>query len=650
MKMTDKLPPSQEDRDALRAKNMEAFERYDSFIAVQLAKHNPASKLIFDENGQPDVIFEGQKFYDGDHDTFIDEQIEKYKESPHRFRLAPPEPQRFDKVGQKFLEKLLARAVTEIDVEFSAHRETMESFFVAIFGIGLAGHVDHIIEFSKAKIIIFIDPNIESLYHSLEIYDWAALFEQQNTKRGFIKFLLNNDAHSVFEGIKFYCRTGCAPSVDGMHLYQHYSHPLFSSTFKEIQKSGALILAGLGFLADEIKMIENTHQNLSTGAAHIYYQQASPLEAIPCFIVGCGPTLDQDLPYIKRNADNAIIFSSGSALGPLLNAGIVPDFHIEVENEGILPIMRHVSEMHDISNICLVTSTTVEPEIVDYFNNIIYHFRPALSSFGIFSNDVKNTIPYHDPSVVNSSVGLSQDLGFREFYMFGCDMGTRDANLHHAQNSYHFRSDARLPDNDFRIPVPANFGGETHTSEGLFWVKSNIEKAIKVHREGRSYYNCTDGAFIDGTKPFFAKKINLPSLEKNRKEAFVANLMSNCAVMTRERFDEHWQPDVIQSAIDDYMNEIKAIVDYADFTSDDSHLIDFNDLFMHAETRVKMGVSVLIRGTMQMILIGAVFYSFRVQDKDQAAKFEDILREELLATCEEIHESCNKLVTDLTSE
>lgn len=646
--MTDKSSPSQEERDALRAKNLEAFQRYDSSLAKKLSEHTPASELVFDDNGQPDVIFEGQKFYDGDHDKFIEEQIEAYKQSPHRFRLAPPEPERFDKVGQKFLENLLARAVTEINVKFTAHRESMESFFVAIFGIGLAGHVDPIVEFSKAKIIIFVDPNIESLYHSLEVYDWATLFEQQNTKRGYIKFLVNNDAHSVFEGIKFYCRTGCAPSVDGMHLYQHYNHPLFSSAFKEIQKNGTLLLAGLGFLSDEIKMIENTHKNLKTGKAHIYYQQASPLVTMPCFIVGCGPSLDQDLPYIKRNADNAIIFSSGSALGPLLNAGIIPDFHVEVENEGILPIMRHVSEKHDISDICLVTSTTVEPEIVEYFKNIIYHFRPALSTFGIFSNDVKNTIPYHDPSVVNSSVGLSQDLGFREYYMFGCDMGTRDSTLHHAQNSYHFRPDARLPDNDFCIPVPANFGGGTHSSEGLFWVKSNIEKAIKIHREGRSYYNCTDGAFIEGTKPLFAKKIKLPPLEKGQKEAFVTRAMSNSPVMTCEKFDEHWQPDKIQSTIDEYMNEMKAIIDYADFINDDSHLIDFNDLFLKADSATKMGVSVLIRGTMQMILIGAVFYSARVQDADQAAKFEDILREELLIICEEIHESCNKLVSDLT--
>ena len=645
--MTDRSTPSQEDRDTLRAKNMEAFQQHHRSLAEKLARHVPASKLIFDGNGQPDVIFEGQKFYDGNHDAFIEEQIEAYKKSPYRFKLAPPEPRRFDTVGRKFLDKILSRAITEMNITFSANHKSMETFFVAMFGIGLGGQIDPIIEITNCKTIIFVDPNIESLYHSLEIYDWANLYEQQTQKRGLLHFLITTDSHDVFDGMKFYVRTGSVPAVDGMHVYRHYNHPLFTSAFEQIRQNGGLFLAGLGFVADEIKMIENTHKNLSTGKAHIYYQQASQFIKTPCFIVGCGPSLDQDIAYIKRNADNAIIFSSGSALGPLLNAGITPDFQIEVENEGILPVMHHVSELHDISDICLVTSTTIEPEIVDYFKNIIYHFRPALSPFGIFSNNEKNTIPYHDPSVINSSVGLAQDLGFREFYMFGCDMGTRDADLHHAKNSYHFRPDAQLPDNDFCIPVPANFGGGTHTSDGLFWVKSNIEKAIHVNREGRSYYNCSDGAFIDGTMPMFAKKIKLPPLEESHKAKFIADTVAHCPVMTLEEFDTHWRTDEIQTVIDDCMNEIKAITEYADFINEDAHLVDFNNLFFKVDSRIKMGVSVLVRGTMQMILLGAVFYTGRIRDKDKAIEFEDIVREEILNISDEIHESCTKLITDL---
>lgn len=647
--MTDKSPPSQEDRDALRERNMDAFRRHDRQLAKRLEKHTPASKIEFDENGQSDVVFEGQYFYDGKHDEFIKQQLENYKSKPYRFNLKPPQPDDFDKVGKTFLEEILKKSVKDTGITFSKDQETFESFFVAILGIGLGHHIDPIIEFSKCNTLIFIDPNIESLYISLEVYDWSALFEQQREKRGFVHFLINSDPYQVFEGLKFYIRIGGVPSVDGMHVYRHYNHPLFNETFEQIRQNGNLFLAGLGFLSDEVKMIENTHKNLSTGSAHIYHQLLSPFVTTPCFIVGCGPSLDQDLPYIKRNAENAIIFSSGSALGPLLNAGVVPDFQMEVENDGILPIMQHVSELHDISDICLVTSTTVQCEIVNYFKNIIYHFRPALSPFPIFSNNKKNTIPFHDPSVVNSSVGFAQDLGFREFYMFGCDMGTRDADSHHAKNSYHFSPNARLPNNDFCIPVPANFGGGTHTSSGLYWVKSNIEKAINVHREGRSYYNCTDGAFIKGTQPMFAKKIKLPEKEEGHKSEFVDNVMANCPVMSLERFNELWQTDKVQAAVDDCINEMKAITEYADFMHEDSHLIDFNDLFTRPPNALKTGVNLFFRGSMQMILIGAVYYATRVKSADKEDGFEEILREQLMLTYDEMHEVTTDLISRLST-
>ena len=648
-KMKKKSPPSQKHRDELRARNMDAFKSHYLQLANRLASHIPASKIVFDKNGQPDIEFEGQKFYNGDHDDFIKKQLIKQKSNPYRLGLAPPQPAKFDTVNKIFLESILTKSIKDADITFSKNKDTIESFFVTILGIGLGMHIDRIVEFSKCNTIIFVDPNIENLYHSLEIYDWAQLFEQQKEKRGSVKFLITNDPVEVFQKLIFFIRTINAPSVDGMLVYLHYNHALFNATYEQIRQKGNLCLAGLGFMADEVKMIENTHENLSRGTAHIYEQRQSRLITTPCFIVGCGPSLDQDLPYIKKHADNAIVFSSGSALGPLLNAGVIPDFQIEVENEGILPIMQHVSELHDISNICLVTSTTVECEIVNYFKNIIYHFRPSLSPYAIFSNDWKNTIPFHDPSVVNSSLGFAQDLGFREFFMFGCDMGTRDAEQHHAKNSYHFSPNAKLPSNDFCIPIPANFGGNTHTSNGLFEVKTAIENAISANREGRTYNNCTDGAYIKGTLPKFSNKIQLLKLKQGKKAELVADVMSHCPIMSRDKFESHWQTDKIQDTIDEYINEMKAIVEYADFLHEDSHMIDFNDLFFKPTSALKAGVITFFRGSMQMILIAGLYYAHRVKSHKKQDEFEEILREELLLSLEVMHETTSDLVLRLAS-
>ncbi|MGJ3258669.1 MAG: 6-hydroxymethylpterin diphosphokinase MptE-like protein [Rhodospirillales bacterium] len=647
--MTDQEPLSQEERDALREKNLEAFARHDSKLARRLKKHVPVSKLVFGDNGQPDIEFEGHLFYEGEYEKFIDDQVEAYKKNPFRFHLKAPEPDRFDTIGGDFLERILSRAAADEKIAFSQHREGLESFFVCVLGIGLGGHIDRIIEFSNCKTLIIVDPNIETLYHSLEVYDWAEMMDGQTAKGGAVHFLIRTSAHDVFEGLKFYVRTGNVPAVDALHTYQHYNNPLFTSTIQAIRKNGALFLAGLGFFDDEIKMMENTHRNLSTGKAHIYHQQSAQLVKAPCFIVGCGPSLDRDLEHIRRNADRAIVLSCGSALGPLLNAGVIPDFQIEVENEGVLPIMKYVSSQHDIRDICLVTSTTVEPDIEQYFNNIIYHFRPALSPFGIFSNDLKNTIPFHDPSVVNSGVGLAQDLGFRTCYFFGTDMGTYDSGLHHAKNSYHFSENAVLPDNDFCIPLPANFGGEIHTSEGLNWVKVQIEKAIHAKREGRRYYNCSDGALIVGTNAMFSKRIDLPEPENpNFKTDFVASTVEHCPVMERGRFDELWQPEKIQGTVDEMFGDLERIIEFADLINDDSHLVEINEILVKAKSRLHLSIAILIRGTLQMMFIATYYYRARVTPEDKQTAFEEIMREELLGTLHALRERATDLVQRLS--
>lgn len=643
--MPFEYPQTEEDRAALRARNLDVFRKYDAALAQRLESHQPATELVFDEDGQPDVVFQGQKFYDGNYHEYVENQLEAYKKTPFRFFLAIPEPSTLDSHGADFLANVLSRATVELKAEFSRHFSSLKSFFVCVLGIGLGGHLDEIAELSGCSAMFIVDPNIETLYHSLDVYDWAPLFEECKRKRGFVKFLIGDNDIAHFSVIRAHVRSVNVPAIDGMLIYKHYPNTVFDGVMKEISNSGNLFLAGLGFFSDETKMIENTHTNLARGNAHIYTRRNDPLIPYPCFIVGCGPSLDQDLKYIKENADRAIVISSGSALGPLLNAGVTPDFQMEVENAGISPVMKYVAGLHDISDICLVTSTTVEPDIVDYFNRIIYHFRPALAPYSFMSDDPKNTIPYHDPSVVNSSLGFALDLGFRELYFFGCDMGTRDADQHHAKNSYHFAPGARLPNNNFCIRLPANFGGNTYTSTGLDWVRAQVVTAIRQKGQGRTYYNCSDGAMLEGTIPMFAKSIKLPEPENpDFKMAFVKETVAHCPIMDEERFAKVWKPEDVLSVTNETLENLKGIISEATFLIDKDYLLDVNKIVFHGATPIERGVGTWVRGTVQMMLLAIEFYGNRLKDPDMDLEFEEIIREEFLKALDILQEQAQETI------
>jgi hypothetical protein len=647
--MTASHPATQEERDALRARNMEAFKRHAIDMANRMEAHVPATKLVFDEDGQPDVEFQGQKFYDGAYYKYVDRQVEQFKRAPYRFGLAIPQPTDLDIYGERFLTNILKRGVTEAETTFSTRIPELKTFYVTIMGIGLGEHIVRMAEISECTVMYIVDLNIENLYYSLEFIDWEKLMDERVEKGGQVRFLIGDNAVALFNNIKAHIRWTNTPGLDGMLLFQHYNNSVFTEILREVDKQSHLFLAGLGFYSDETKMLENTHMNLSGGTAHIYTRQDDQMTQYPCFIVGCGPSLDADLPYIKALSDKAIVISSGSALGPLLQAGITPDFQIEVENEGVLPIMKHVAEHHDIKDICLVTSTTVEPEIVEYFNRIIYHFRPALTPYGVFSDDPKNTIPFHDPSVVNSSLGFAQDLGFREFYYFGCDMGTLDADQHHAKNSYHFTDDAVLPDNDFCIPVRANFGGELYTSTGLAWVKASLEMAMSQKGAGRSYYNCSDGAALERAIAKFAKSVKLPTQDNpDFKIEFVRATYENCPVMDTETFAKFWDPDNVVAATDKCFNKIKDIIGNAAFLFDKEYQLELNKVLFFGEYPLDRGIGTWVRGTIQMMMLAVEFYGNRLTEEEAELAFEEIIREEFLEILDELHTKSLDLIAKLS--
>ena len=104
-----------------------------------------------------------------------------------------------------------------------------------------------------------------------------------------------------------------------MYVFSHYNNAVFAKTSQLVMRDRDLILAGLGTMDDEIMMIKNAHASLypwhGTGLSSPLRQ---PCLELPVFVVGSGPSLDRDIPFLKKNADKAIILSCGSAIRPLM--------------------------------------------------------------------------------------------------------------------------------------------------------------------------------------------------------------------------------------------------------------------------------------------------------------------------------------------
>jgi len=117
-----------------------------------------------------------------------------------------------------------------------------------------------------------------------------------------------------------------------------------------------------GFLEDECLMLRNAAANLEGSRHSVLIDMPAAAEGRPAFVVGSGPSIENDLPFLRENRDAAIVISGGTGLGVLLEAGIVPDLHCEIENVEDQSFENTDNEPVEMTS---VYDEFIEPEVVE---------------------------------------------------------------------------------------------------------------------------------------------------------------------------------------------------------------------------------------------------------------------------------------------
>ncbi|PIW28818.1 MAG: hypothetical protein COW30_06600 [Rhodospirillales bacterium CG15_BIG_FIL_POST_REV_8_21_14_020_66_15] len=635
---------SEEQRAELKERNLYWLKNKYYRVYSDLVAFKPKSELVFGADGQPDMKFAGTLFYDGEIEKFTRKQLDKYWKNPNRLNLGAPTPQTLDNRAGKFLYSCLTRLQEEAEVQFSVGRSSGQSFYAFVMGIGLGRHLPEFIQKTKCRNLFILEPNLEGFYHSLELLDWAAILEEFQKRNGDVFFYVGGSTQNWMDGLRLQTRGTNVTSIDGTYVYSHYNNSIFAEFSKKFNKESQFLLTGLGFFYDEQIMLRNTYANMSGRNSRIYKRPDSGVvHEIPVIIVGCGPSLDHNIEDIKRNADNAVIMSCGSALGPLMDAGIRPDFQLELENIAVMRVMEYAAEKHDLSGICLVASSTVERKIKDFFDDVVYYFRPALSPYPIFSNEPESCLKHLDPTVVNVGLSFAQEVGFREFYFFGTDMGQKDSDQHHAKSSFHYSDKAKNEKLQvFNVEIPGNFGGKALTSSGLFWALDTLQRAILYSGRHLKYFNCSNGAQIEGAKPKLSRTLELPSPKISRADT-VRAIMEDFPAMTPEEFADRWQPEKLVGAMNDMIDELVDIVETHDLAEETDQLIELARIFYQDTHDVHRDYARLVlRGSVNQVFIAIDYYLGRITDENVYDDAVRITREEVVKFLEAMREAGTK--------
>ena len=620
-------------KNDLFEQNLEVFRQQAPWLYKQLREiGEPHSRMIF-ENGEPiDIEFQGTRLYGEDYREHAKNQVADYWARPFRMNFIPPQSSTLDQVGGEFTFRLLRSAV-DAGMEMSTLPVGHETFYLIVYGIGLGGHIEALIEETHCKGLVLVEPNVEFIYHSLSTVDWKALFERFGEPEKYLLITLGSEYKQISHNIRNFVRAKSPSFFDGTLVYSHYKSSIMDMAQRRIQDDANLFLSGLGFLEDETWMIRNSFENLKNYESYIYKRSQHP-RALPAFVIGTGPSIDKCFDMIRANQDKAVLISCGTSLGVLLANGIVPDFHIEMENvELVFDILSEKTSAYDLSDVCLVASTTVDSRIKDLFRKKIMFFRQVLASWDIFSLGPDSGLHEVGPTVTNAGLSFAQELGFNQIYFVGMDYGTRDRSRHHAKDSeYRPGGKAGFVD-EFPLERPGNFGGTVYTHGVFIWARETVEQCIRHFRRGATYYNCSDGMAIDGTIPKVAKTVSLPAVDK---AAALDSLFKDLPVYSREQFEESWEAK-------DWADQVEALcdqlIDFCDVEDEDyplRYLAKMCGVLTQSTERGPAAEVSMVRGSIFMIIISAAYYVNRLADRSRLDEFLRMVKDEVRKMLEEV--------------
>ena len=549
-----------------------------------------------------------------------------------QFRGMPPQRDTVDAQTFAFLSNVLLRANAQkmafIDTPATAH-----AFFLVLLGVPTKAELAQIIkEFNPAHLMI-VEPDPRCFAKSLSELDWPTHLDALLALDCSTHFILDTQLDVVIGKVWQLCRRLNPARADNMACLVLDHHEFGEHLLAALSRDVNMISTNLGFFHDEIMMLWNAYANLRAPNTRLYDRGGERRLKATAFVVGSGPSLDNDLAFIRAHADHAIIISAGSALDPLLQNKITPDFHIENENVRVVDRFVEINKTFDLKKLKLVASTTVERSATGMFDAAVVYNRHALSAYPMFGGEQKNTMYLPDPTVGNAALCFALEAGFNEVVLFGLDMGVRDPDYHHSKQSIYYTRAGVEHDVVYDISIPANFGGDTWTSQRLFPACKNMGDAIHKLKTEQRVINCADGALIQGATPCRSDALTLSRAEGDKQSAI--NALMQCFEKTESKY--LWDGAAVCAAIVDFSDQFRSILASHHALSEkacQNEIMSFLRMgvgYLNPPTSgPEDAVLLLFRGTILSFILNAEHFRLRLARDVDHAPFDAIVKQELL--------------------
>ncbi len=228
----------------------------------------------------------------------------------------------------------------------------------------------------------------------------------------------------------------------------------------------------------------------------------TPMEQqLPAAVCSAGPSLKHSLPLLREYADRILIICVYRALPLLLEAGINPDFVVQVDPSDIMKSMQFKPDELPP----LVAASSISPVIAAEFNEIIWSTgdSPEFNALGD-ELDIPR-LPLHiSRSVTVTAIDFARYAGCRKIALLGSDLCLAADGRCYADTA------EQDIGNGFFIQVKGTSEDVVTTDLNLDLIRESIQRYIQGAKTGPgapSFYNCSErGANIEGCRNISLEK------------------------------------------------------------------------------------------------------------------------------------------------
>ena len=631
-------------------KNMEFLKKGWSQVYISVLNADIKDyELNITKSGEYNIAINKNNIYPARVDLSIQAQVNAFLAKPTMFFKKPTwnRDSEKDYYHDKLIKDLeYSSPYLKENRSFENYYENLDGFFpfLLMMGIGAGYHIEKLIKQSNGiKEILIVDESYEMLKISFHLMDWRPIFMYFKQKGYGLYFVIGKSPENISNAALNTMFRNLPYQFYLIPFYTHYKSEFFDNFKDKFLSKINLGFTGHGFYDDEIISLEHTIRNLNDKHPVYRYKTKLPKDST-VFLIGSGPSIDNDIKYIKEHKDKVVIISCGTALRVLNKNNITPDFHMEIERPTFMAdIIKDYGSKEYLKNINMIGLNVIYHGVYDMFKSAKIYFRENDAG----SSAVPDEIPklnHCNPTVVNGALSFFSDIGFKNIFMFGTDMGFRNLENHHSKDTVYYET-YKLKNMDLeKDTFYGNFNRNEQflTTPILRWCMQRAENCIKdfkfIQKKNINYFNCSDGLHINGATPFHAKNIKINnSLSKE--------VMLNAINKSFDSDFEHLHQEIKEV----YKSEIDLLNNNIDLIKNDiksKKIETFKELFfLIARTfelvnkpnynRESYLTRSILKGTIYHFYTAIYTHGIATSDKEEALKYVNESLEKLLEFLDE---------------